>query len=153
MMSNWLKYMTLTVQLADKRVLLYRKYHGGSPMWAVTHETFLCNHEPPLVEANRAILNQFGIDPVTYRDDFAEMKQLSPMDIVPNRRIFPFIIKMKKVLSFTTEAASEYLALDWYDIVDRVIKDAARPETGQFPKHTPTSLLLVRGLHNDKVFD
>jgi hypothetical protein len=152
-MSNWLKYMTLTVQLADKRVLLFRKNHGGGPIWAITHETFLCNHEAPLVEANKIILNQFGINPNTYEDDFAEIKQLPPMNIIPNRQIFPFIIKMKKMLSFRTAAESEYLALDWYEIVDRVIKDSVCPEPGQWPQHTPTSLLLVKGLHTNKVFD
>jgi len=151
-MYNSLKYMTLTVQLADKRVLVNRTKYGGGARWAVTHETFLCNHETPLVEANKLLMNNFGIDAGDYTDDFATIKQYPPNSVAINRFIHPYVLKMHKTLSFKIDALQEYRALDWYDIVDDVLKDATSRST-MAQKYTPTAAFVTKIIHNLKVFD
>lgn len=151
-MYNSLKYMTLTVQLADKRVLINRKTHGGQSRWMVSHETFLCNHEVPLIEANKVILNKFGIDPVTYTDDFATIKQYPPVSVTVNRLLYPYILKMHKSLSFRTDVLEEYRALDWYEVVDDIIKDSTHRSV-MAQRYTPTAAFLTKTLHKLKVFD
>ena len=148
-----LKYLNVVVQLADKRVLLYRKHHGGWPQWSVTHEKYLNNEESPLIEANKILYNVFGIDPVNYSDDFAIVKQISPIVIMPNRQLNPYIVKMQTLLSFRGEVEDEYRAFRWDDIIDMIMHDLAGTSTSLNPTFTPTACYAVRGLTNKKVME
>ena len=152
MMYQSLKYMMLTVQLADKRVLLHRTNHGGWPMWSVTHELYLNSYEVPLVEANRVLLHHFQINTATYKDDFADIKQYPPQTVATNRLIYPFILRMKQTLNFRCKSTDEYRALDWYEIIDDVIKDSTH-RSHAANKYTPTAAFFVKTLNQMKVFD
>ena len=153
-MYNYLKYANVTVQLADSRVLVYHKLYGGSSQRTVTREVFLCNNESPLSEANKILWHIFGINVDTYGDAFAEIKQLSPFEIAPNRRIYPYIVRMKSALAFQALPEDQYVAMDWYAIVDdMIVNSGGARKPGSFTKHTPTAILTIKKLHASKVFD
>lgn len=147
-----MRYMTLTVQLADSRVLLHRKVRGCWKAWSVTHEAWLSESESPLNEANRMLTQNFGINPHAYYDDFAEIKQCAPITVASNRWIYPFTMKLKKMFKFTVPYEEEYRALDWYSIVDDVIIDKAQHNPSE-PIFSPTAALLVAALNSRKVFN
>jgi len=150
-MYTSLRYAVMTVQLADKRVLLYRKNHGGWPQWAVTHESFLSHHESPLVEINKILMNNFGIDPSGYNDKFAEIKQLGVVETRSNRCIYPFLAKIHRAFSFTSMADCEYKAVLWHDLLKDMDRESLRSVQAQ--KYTPTSKSLVKALNRAKVID
>lgn len=148
-----LRYLNLTIQLADKRVLLYKKRNGGSPQWAITVEQFLTTMEDPLVEANKILWNKFGVNACDYSDEFAEIKRLPSFDIVPNRRIFPFIMKLASNFAFQAKVDDHFVAMDWYSILDDILKKSTNMGAGQWPEHTPTAVLVAKELHLRGVFN
>lgn len=153
MLTNALKYVNVSVQLADKRVLLFKREHGGSPQWSITIEQFLSHKDDQLVEANKILWKKFGIDTNSYRDSFAKITRLKPIEILPNRVIFPFTVKMKSALAFQCETYERYVAKDWYDILDDLMKLSIHHKKGHWPVHTPTAVFTAKELHIRRAFD
>lgn len=151
-MYSRLRYVNITVQVPDGRILLYRKYRGGTAQWAATREKLLIGKDDPLVEINKILWDVFGINPNAYTDNFAEIKQLPAVKILPNRHLHLYTVKMKSSLAFCADAVDQYHPMMWSDIVDDVSVNSHHPPTGYFPKHTPTAIIAIKELQLSKVF-
>jgi hypothetical protein len=74
------------------------------------------------------------------------------MKVAVNRLLYPFILKMKSNLIFKVDSLEEYRALEWYEIVDDIIKDSTH-RSNMAQKYTPTAAWTTNALHKLKVFD
>jgi hypothetical protein len=114
-------------------------------MWSATYESLLfSNDRSPLIEVNNILKEKFGINPHSYSDDFAEIKQLTPISLAANRCIHPFIMRVRQKFNCRAVMYEEYGAMYSKDLVDAIINQ-------HLSKFTPTASMLVAKLVNLKV--
>jgi hypothetical protein len=147
-----LRYINLTMQLLDNRVLLRRRithlekqehYFGG---WEITLSRLLTANEEPLSKFNEVLLEQFGIDSNTYDDSFVNMKRLPPVELPELlATVTPFVIKFKEpILRFKTKRENLFRALSFGHILTEIMTKTVYPRQGSTPMHTRMAVEIAR---------
>lgn len=113
------RFLNITVQLPDDRVLLYKRLYKSVSLYDrfhLTMESCLLENTSQLGEFRKIMWEVFGVDATDYTDDFIEMTQLPPIVVPPNRRILPYFVRFKSAFAFEVKSDAFFVAKPWQEI-------------------------------------
>lgn len=150
--------LSITLHLCDGRIILTklrkRMLSCGGPYdkWAVSVEYPLFYSVSPLDMFNTLMWDIFGIDTLSYSDNFVEMQRLSAIEDKCCGKIYPFIVKMKSAFALQGDTDDEFKALFWKNIVDDILTKTMYKPTGTEKVHSDIAVVITkemqrRGLH------
>lgn len=142
------RYVNITIQLQDGRILLLRKNKNTSPLpgWGITTGKSLGNKDV-MTAFNDIMRETFGINTEKYEDTYAEMIKL-PIETIWTEKIIlmPFFVKMNTILKFKTKAENEFHALPWRRVLNDIMAKTIYPKNGEAPLHTEIAVQATRVL-------
>lgn len=148
-MTNHLRCVNMVVQLPDKRILLHRP--ESDAQWCVTIERYIKATESPLDCVNDILWNLFGIDPITYSDNFAEITRYPPTKGIHDRNIIIYIMRLKSSIAFQAKPSDQFVATPWSALLKDIMEKSIYIGRGE-AKHTPNAIIISRELHIKEIF-
>ena len=148
-----LSYVTATVQLADKRVLVHKNlFPGSTKQSTVTMEKLITDADEVTPAITSFLWESFGISTIQHPGVFAEVTKLEPFNYASYRCVMPFVVRLKSALAFKASRHDMYNAYNWQHIVNDVFENSLAWRVGEFPKHSPTSIRLVQVFNQRGIF-
>jgi hypothetical protein len=143
-------YANITVQLQDKRVLLYKE--NAHRPWDLTIKQLVGSSKQSLDLANSILWNTFGIDPNRYSDDFVEIRRYNRIESSKREAITIYVMKLKAALAFQVEPEERFVACRWMDVLEDITRKAVFIEHDPIPKYTQHAILIAQTLNVRGVF-
>jgi hypothetical protein len=127
-------------------------YKDGVNKWTVTVEKDIQDSNA-LSELQSEMWNRFGLNTTKYSESFVDIKRLSPINLLPEKFITPFLVKFKSAIAFESKITDKFSAILWNDLVRDIMKNSIYIEDGKCPKHSQTSIVIMKELHTRGVFN
>lgn len=143
------RILTITVILPYDRVLTYR--NGVDSEWQVTVEKDVTVNNA-LDVFNASMWDIFGVDTKTYRDNFANIRRLAPINRLPEIFITPFIVELKSSLAFESGVNDFFTAKGFNEVLNDVMSNTVYKAVDKPSKHTLNTVHLLKELHTKGVF-
>lgn len=125
--TNQMLFAHALIVLPNEKVLLRKWNHqdGRIGKWTATIEKGISKEDSPYLIITKAVMNDFGIDmadPATIRK--VTIRSFSSIDMQRyHRRIFPFIVDIKQVLTLRSSIEYKFLATP-FSIIAKDILDS-----------------------------
>lgn len=144
--------VNVSIQLPDKRVLLRRRILEPEyiPKWSATVEKVVPITGSALSITNSILLDNFGIDPWSYRDSFAEITR---HPVMGNLGLTLVTAKVKSEFIFTSAPNEQFMAVSFDDLIENVMMDATMRQGTDLQVFTDNTIWVVRRLCKSEVFD
>ena len=152
-MSPYNRFINITIQLGDGRVLISRKACNEYvyTLWSLTSEYILSADEDPLSKVNRVMWDIYGIDTSNYVDNFVSMRMLKTLTLPDKSAVTPFVVQLKAAFAFQTEKTTQFEAMPWSIALLEIEKLSVRMGIGALQKHTTRCIHVASVLDTKKV--
>jgi hypothetical protein len=118
----------------------------------MTIERYITPAESPLGCVNDILWNLFGIDPLNYNDNFAEIKRYPPTKEIQSKNIIIYIMKLKSAIAFQAKPTDQFKAVPWLMLLREIMSNSIYVGYDSRPEHTPNTIEVSRELHIKEVF-
>ena len=148
MKLNRLLFAHALIILPDRRVLLRKLgHHGGK--WTATIEKGLCKADNPCHVITEALAHELNIN-LDINQEVPKVTIRSFDSIIIqeyNRKVFPFIIETKQILTLKSDTNYQFSARPFTILSDDIMNNAVHCSDLSKIEYTLNTVHVIRGVH------
>lgn len=154
--GNHMLFVHALVILPDERILLKRRYYSNDnkSKWAATIEKVIFETDVPGHEISKAVSNSLKLNLTLFSNKIAHCipnATIEPLNSITvpdyNRIIFPFIVRIKKIVTLQSETKYQFTAKHFSDLSDDIMCNTIYCHNLAEEQHTINTVHVMKEVH------